>query len=213
MGGAEILVFSLAVSADGFLAGLAYGVRGLRIGWASLLAISLASLAMMSGSLFAGAQVEAWLESGRAKVLGAVLLAIVGGCICLEAWLKTTAPSGAPKPLIRWRISSLGLVIQVLREPTRADLDSSGTLNLAEAGLLGLALALDAFGVGLGAGLTGLGSWKLPVAVAGGNLALVPAGSWIGRRYGPRKLGEKGGLVPGLLLIGFALWQVLRGGV
>ena len=46
-------------------------------------------------------------------------------------------------------IASLGLVIQILRKPTVADFDKSGTISAGEALLLGIALSVDSFGAEL----------------------------------------------------------------
>ena len=54
-----------------------------------------------------------------------------------------------------FRIRPLGLVVKILREPTVADTDTSGMIDIKEALLLGSALALDALGAGLGAAATG----------------------------------------------------------
>ena len=53
-------------------------------------------------------------------------------------------------------IASLGLVIQILRKPTVADFDKSGTISAGEALLLGIALSVDSFGAGIGASLLGM---------------------------------------------------------
>ena len=205
-----VAFFAMAVSVDGFLAGLAYGLRGMRLPVVCLAIISLASVGIMSVALTAGTVLGVWLGAGRAELLGALILLIMGLWIILEAWLKVAAGECQEKPLLRWRIASLGLVIQVMRQPTRADLDLSGGLSWGEAVLLGLALALDAFGVGLGAAMTGLTTWALPAAVGVANLAFIPAGTWIGYRYSLGGLKEKGAFLPGLLLIFLAFWQALR---
>lgn len=205
-------LFALAVSVDGFLAGLTYGLRGIRLTVASLGIISATSVVVMLVSLLAGTALQAWLGAGRAELLGALILLAMGLWVVLEAWLDKAAQSRPDgRPLLRWRISSLGLVIQVMREPTRADLDQSGNLSGGEAVLLGLALAFDAFGVGLGAAVSGLATWVLPVAVGLANLALIPLGAWIGYRYSLGGLKEKGAFMPGLLLICLAFWQAWRG--
>ncbi|WP_081833596.1 manganese efflux pump [Geomicrobium sp. JCM 19055] len=47
------------------------------------------------------------------------------------------------------------MVIQILKKPTAADVDNSGTISVKEAVLLGVALSLDAFGAGFGASMLG----------------------------------------------------------
>ena len=63
--------------------------------------------------------------------------------------------SGENNAIATLRIKPLGIIIQILREPSRADLDSSGVISFREAFLLGTALALDALGAGMGASLSG----------------------------------------------------------
>ena len=46
-------------------------------------------------------------------------------------------------------------MIQILRKPTVADFDKSGTISAGEA-LLGIALSVDSFGAGIGASLLGM---------------------------------------------------------
>lgn len=59
------------------------------------------------------------------------------------------------KTLLNVEVQSLGLVIHILRKPTSADIDRSGTINGMEAVLLGIALSIDAFGAGIGAAILG----------------------------------------------------------
>ena len=47
-------------------------------------------------------------------------------------------------------------MIQILRKPTVADFDKSGTISAGEALLLGIALSVDSFGAGIGASLLGM---------------------------------------------------------
>ncbi|MGB9886639.1 MAG: sporulation membrane protein YtaF [Moorellales bacterium] len=207
-----ILLCTLAVSVDALLAGMAYGVRNAVVPGLSLLVVALASVGAMACALSAGELLSLYLRADQTVALGALILLAMGLWILLETWFKSTAPKEAPYRVWRWRISSLGLVIQVMREPTRADLDRSGRLSLAEAALLGVALALDAFGVGIGAALAGMATWILPVAVGSGNLLFLPAGLWLGRRSYRGVAGPRSSYLAGAALILLAFWQVLRGG-
>ena len=63
-------------------------------------------------------------------------------------------------------IASLGLVIQILRKPTVADFDKSGTISAGEALLLGIALSVDSFGAGIGASLLGYAPAMMAILVA-----------------------------------------------
>ncbi|UUZ93748.1 hypothetical protein LJK87_03290 [Paenibacillus sp. P25] len=59
-------------------------------------------------------------------------------------------PSPSAKEILYIELKRFGLVIQILRTPSIADMDRSGNISPYEAMLLGLALSLDAFGAGIG---------------------------------------------------------------
>ncbi|QGG49080.1 manganese efflux pump [Heliorestis convoluta] len=71
-------------------------------------------------------------------------------------------------------------MIQIFREPTDADLDSSGELSFKEAFLLGLALSMDALAAGFGASLLGGIPLFAPLIVGITLFFLVVAGLWWG---------------------------------
>ena len=61
------------------------------------------------------------------------------------------------EPIVfKWEIKSLGIVIQILKDPDHADFDRSGDIRGWEAIILGTALSLDAFGAGIGSAMLGL---------------------------------------------------------
>lgn len=58
--------------------------------------------------------------------------------------------------LLKIAIKSLGITIQVLRDPSNCDIDKSGIIDVKESLLLGLALSVDAIGVGIGSAAFGI---------------------------------------------------------
>lgn len=109
--------------------------------------------------------------------------------------------------LMRIRIRGLGIVVQVLREPGRADMDRSGAIDAGEALVLGVALGLDALAAGFGASLIGF-HLSIVGVVAAAQLFLTWLGLRLGRNYGARWLGERGFYVPGVILILIGLLQL-----
>jgi len=110
-----------------------------------------------------------------------------------------------------WRarlVRSLAMVPGLLDEPARADLDSSGTLTPGEAFLLGLALAIDALGVGFGAGMAGLSSTLTPLIAGATQFVFVSAGITIGRRIKMSALAPGLEKVPGGILILLGLMRL-----
>lgn len=73
-------------------------------------------------------------------------------------------------------LKPLGIIINILREPVKADFDNSGSINQFEALMLGLALALDAgWGPGLG-GRTGPVFFKPYISLIIGVMTLLFSG-------------------------------------
>ncbi len=218
----SVLAFAFALSLDGFGAGIAYGIRKIRIPVLSLLVISLASSAAIGVSMLGGHLVAGYLSAKAAGQIGAFLLILVGLWIVFQTWpanRKKAGPAGDisseelddnQEPILNVRIKALGLVVQVLREPTVADLDKSGYISPVEALVLGLALAMDALGAGFGAAMTGFRPVFTPLIVGAVKFLLVSSGLYIGRRYAANWLGDKAAVLPGWVLICLGLARVIK---
>ena len=153
----SILLFSLAVSADGFIAGLAYGINKIRITFIPLLMISAASALAVSFSMLLGRGIAAVLPEGSAGRVGSVILFTMGIFFLFKALrdLLHNLPAEDDRSLMTLNLRPLGIVISILKEPAAADMDASGEISRKEAFFLGLALAVDAMGAGIGIAITG----------------------------------------------------------
>lgn len=191
---AVLLVFGLALSLDGFAAGLAYGLRRIRVPIASMAIISLTSGLTISLSLFLGHLAARGIPPDTARFLGGALLILLGFWILLQALRSST------RRTLSIRIPQLGMVVQVLLEPLDADMDGSGCISAREAAVLGAALALDAFAAGFAIALSGLSSVFVPLFVVVGLFALLRLGMMLGERSA-HLLSYKVSLLPGCLLI------------
>lgn len=154
----SLLLLAFAVSLDNFSTGLAYGIKQMKLPLKSVVILSCCSgvallLAMMIGRLFG-------------QILSPHLASLIGGIILigLGAWAlfplfrshqKDEEELPHEKMIFKLELKSVGLVISILKTPTKADFDRSGTITGLEAVMLGIALSLDAFGAGLGAAMLG----------------------------------------------------------
>jgi putative sporulation protein YtaF len=202
-----------ALSLDSLSVGLLYGARRIRLPAAATLIVAgasglLLSLAMAGGSLLAGL-----LPPHLAGAVGGLLLMGVGlwiawGALRPKACVEASEAAAEPfRRVLRLQLGSALVVIEILREPGRADLDRSGSISLWEAGLLGIALALDSVAAGLGAGLAGA-NWLLPVLACALSWLFLSAGGWVGARV-PFKLEGRWGAVHGLVLLLLGLLRLL----
>lgn len=220
------VALALALSVDGLAVGVAYGMRRIRVPARSLFIIGLCSAACFAVALTLGEFVAAVVGLSAPHLIGAAVLVALGLWHLGKGWTESRAREAAAGAgeqssvtdrhrdgsddfgtLLRIRVRALGIVVQVLREPGRADLDRSGAIDVGEAVVLGTALGLDALAAGFGAAFVGFG-FSVVAVVAGAQLLVTWFGLWLGREHGVRFLGEKGFYVPGVILILIGLLQL-----
>ncbi|MCL4515406.1 MAG: sporulation membrane protein YtaF [Firmicutes bacterium] len=215
---APVILLAVAASLDNCAAGIAYGIRRIRVPATSNLLMAFLSALATWLTVAAGGYLGTAISLQLARLLGALLMIGIGLWVIFE-WPGEAARQEPPlekaqtKPgrspdfsgynylIMSWRLKPLGIIIQILREPSKADLDLSGTISLPEAFLLGTALALNALAGGLGAGLAGFPPLFTAVMVGALSYLLLWFGVYLGSRFGARWLGEKAPLFTGLALI------------
>src|SRR5690606_18772999 len=151
------------VSLDSFGVGVTYGMRKITIPIRSIAIIALCSGLVILLAMSIGQGLSMLFSPYLAESLGGFILIGIG------LWALTNvyrSKEGQPLPSdtsqkvdkqkkeIRYiwsmEIKKMGIVIQILRKPMMADFDKSGVISPVEAIVLGIALALDAFGAGIG---------------------------------------------------------------
>ena len=206
------VLFAVALSVDGFGVGITYGLRRIKIPWSSLLVICFCSGAAITLSMIFGSFLAGRFSVGLAKISGSLILILVGAGLFIQGLLnRSTDPApnlmrgaeaqAVPGPLLEFSIRPLGIAIQIYREPHRADLDQSGTINTAEALLLGAALALDAFTAGFGAALAGFPILVVVPAVIAVQYLFVSAGGLLAGALANVWQQYRVSFLPGLVLI------------
>lgn len=98
-------------------------------------------------------------------------------------------------------IQKFGLVIQILKKPSAADMDDSGSISGYEAMWLGIALSLDAFGAGLGAALLGLPPLLTSVMIAFFSGMFLVVGLKAGFRFANSSFVQSLTALPAIMLI------------
>lgn len=225
MNALSLALLALALSLDSLTVGLLYGARGIKLPWAAMAVVSGASGLLLAGAMSGGQALSAVLPAGVAQRLGALLLVGVGLWITYQTWrshgrpgaaapapvpgLSEPSPTpGGPLKVWRLRLGSIGVVIEILREPGAADIDHSGHISLTEACFLGIALALDSVAAGLGAAMAGFSPLGLPLAAAGGSLGLMFLGSRAARLL-PFKLEGPWSMLHGVALVALGLYRMV----
>ncbi|MCR3923059.1 MAG: sporulation membrane protein YtaF [Firmicutes bacterium] len=202
----SIMMLGMAVSFDGFGVGFAYGIRRVHIPPSSLLIICLSSASSMYLSMYVGSLIAHLFSKQMSAVVGGVMLMGVGFFI-----VRQSLQSGGRGEKREDCQESRGLAIlpSVLQEPARADFDCSGTITGKEAIVLGVALAMDAFGAGFGAAMMGFLALPTSLAVGITKFILISAGLLLGKHYSQTINGEKAAVFAGLVLMVLGISHLL----
>src|SRR5690625_235140 len=144
-----LLLLVIAVSLDGFTVGISYGLKHVKIPFIALFIIMMCSGMVVMTSMSIGHMLQFFITETMTNLLGGIIF-IMLGLFVLFSLRQTSTKNEKKLPRKKLKNKSTGLKT-VLKSPDNADLDQSGTSSLWEATLLGIALALDAFGAGLGA--------------------------------------------------------------
>lgn len=220
----SLLLVSLAISMDSVSVGLTYGLRKMRMPFLSLVVVSGCSFAVVYSVMLIGSSLTVWLTPDIGKRIGAAVLIgmglftlgrLVSPRSAAEEEQGIRAPQLAgkqeePQLTVLSQFRMFGLMIQILRDPARADADRSGHIMGWEAVMLGLALSMDAFGAGIS--LTFLGYPPLAVAlcIAVMSALLLAIGMALGRRAGQSKWLSRLTWLPPILLICIGVAKSLK---
>ena len=195
-----LLFLVIAVSLDGFGVGMTYGMRQVRVPIHALIIIMFCSGIVVMASMTLGTVLRSFISPDIAGMFGGVILILLG-LFSLYNILrpeKTNRNDGA----VKHRLDDLK---EVLVTPHNADLDQSGAISSSEALLLGIALALDAFGAGFGASMLGYSPLLTAGLVACMSGLFLLCGIKIGVLLSKNKMLQRLTFLPPLLLIGLGI--------
>jgi putative sporulation protein YtaF len=226
-----LLVLSLAVSLDGFGAGMMYGMRKIRIPWSSIAIVALCSGIVLFASMAVGSLFVGILSVRAAKMIGAVILIGIGVWAVFQMLAASSGDRGIAEAtesaegdeicstahgsgtqeetIVLWEIKRLGLIIKILKTPSVADIDRSGAISASEAVLLGIALSLDSVGAGIGAALIGFNPLATAVTIAVACGVFIAMGAKVGYAFSGFRWISKFSILPGCLLIVMGLYKLL----
>jgi putative sporulation protein YtaF len=207
----SLLALAFAVSLDGFGVGVTYGMRRIRIPVRSVIIITACSALVILVSMYIGKWLAYFLSPAATSYVGGIILIGIGLWTIYNVRRQQNTEEEEetgqedvvtePQSLVAFEIKSLGLVVQILKRPTSADLDRSGTISGIEAMFLGLALSLDAFGAGIGAALIGYEPWVTAFLIGTINCLFILSGLRLGFTYSEVGWMKRMTYLPGVLLI------------
>lgn len=210
-----IILLAVSLSFDAFGLGISYGINGTKISIVPKLLICFLSISVS----FIGIMLGVWLANSFGLTIGKWLGIFI--LICIGSWMIINSlKSGSvkspqkiinmnePRKIATFVIKSLGLTIMVVKNPSTADVDNSGEIDIFEALMLGIAINVDAFFACIGCVMSGCANNFIPFAIGFAQLAFLQFGLWNGEKIG-LQLGKNFiSFVPGSVLIIFALISI-----
>ena len=201
----SLILLTFAVSLDSFSVGLTYGLRKMHMPLRSISIIACCSAVSLLLAMLVGTILMNFLSPAFAETIGGSILILLGIWVLYQFFRASTANDATTfvdeRILFNLEIKSLGVVINILRKPTEADFDRSGSITGLEAFFLGVALSLDAFGAGIGAALLGYSPWLMAISVAVMSSLFVITGIKLGKIFSAVSWINKFSFLPGVLLI------------
>ncbi len=213
----SLFALAFAVSLDGFGVGVSYGLRKIRIPINSILIITSCSALMVIAAMEMGEWLSRFFSMHIADQFGAWILIGVGCWAIFNLYqnketyrnnVENVPIKQESKQVFKLEIKMLGLVIHILKTPTVADMDNSGTITGGEAALLGIALSLDAFGAGVGAALMGYSPWMTGLFVSILSTVFIGLGLRLGFVYSEIGWMKNLAYIPGIILILFGILKI-----
>lgn len=200
----QVFFLAAAVSFDSLAIGISYGMAQVKIPIRARALLSLISGAVFASAMLLGEMLRQWLPASAGNLLGGLLLIVLGA---YTLW-RANSPTEKSQ-IINVRIPGLGLIIQVFREPLRADLNNDQRLSLEESVLLGITLAFDSLAAGIGAAILELPLLGTSTAVALVSFLLVSLGLSRGSKIAHSQVHDsKLHSIPGFLIMFIGLLKL-----
>lgn len=149
---AGMLLLVMAVSLDGLGVGITYGMRKIKVPFVAIFIIMFCSGCIVYTSMTIGEVISNLLSTKITSMLGGSILIFLGVFSFINIFRSKNDSTHSQEMGDPSKLENLKTVMST---PDNADLDKSGVISSGEAVLLGLALALDAFGAGIGAAMLG----------------------------------------------------------
>ncbi|GAB3794625.1 sporulation membrane protein YtaF [Virgibacillus kimchii] len=191
----------IAVSLDSFGVGVTYGMRKIRVPLTGLLIIMLCSGIMVLLAMTIGNSLRSFISPSMAEVLGGGILIALGVFSLYNVLLSKREEAPEPR--------KQNILATVLNTPDKADLDQSGSISANEALLLGTALAMDAFGAGIGASMLGYSPMITALLIACMSGLFLFCGIKMGVLLSKNRVLQKMSFVPPILLIALGIFNIL----
>jgi len=151
----EALLLAVVLSVDVFAVSFAYGSSKIKIPFKSIMIITVIGSVILGLSIYVGSAFLPFMPLAVANGLSFGILFTLGLVKIFDSVIKrfVRKHSDSSKRM-EFSIFNVKFIMNVYADPEKADLDNSRVISAKEAVIVALAVAMDAFALGFGAGLS-----------------------------------------------------------
>ncbi len=193
------LLFATAANLDTLGVAVAYGIKNIKIKKHLYFIIAFVSTFGTFISMSVGIVLRDLLDKSYLNCIGSITLILIGIWFVKDFFVENN------KDMIKD-----DKIKEILIDPSIADKDHSGDLNLKECLTLSFVLTVNNIGVGIGASVIGLKIVELCVLTFIITILFFFLGISIGKNYLSKIFGKYSSLISGILIILIGIYEIFN---
>ncbi|XZN28199.1 sporulation membrane protein YtaF [Clostridium perfringens] len=197
----SILLFVIAASLDILVVSLAYGLKDIKINFSSTLVIASISALGTFISMILGKFLVDLIPVKLGDIIGGLVLLLLG-FYSIYSYFKEK------KILTSYNSENNSSPTFILENPEVADKDKSGNIDFKESLALSLALALNNFGLGIGASISGLNIAFTTISTFIISLIFISLGFYLSKTIKSKNISKNSNLIAGIIIIILSLFII-----
>lgn len=197
----SILLFVIAASLDILVVSLAYGLKDIKINFSSTLVIASISALGTFISMILGQFLVDLIPVKLGDIIGGLVLLALG-FYSIYSYFKEK------KILTSHNSENNSSPTSILENPEVADKDKSGNIDFKESLALSLALALNNFGLGIGASISGLNIAFTTISTFIISLTFISLGFYLSKTIKSKNISKNSNLIAGIIIIILSLFII-----
>ncbi|EPB8164429.1 sporulation membrane protein YtaF [Clostridium perfringens] len=197
----SILLFVIAASLDILVVSLAYGLKDIKINFSSTLVIASISALGTFISMILGKFLVDLIPVKLGDIIGGLVLLLLG-FYSIYSYFKEK------KILTSHNSENNSSPTFILENPEVADKDKSGNIDFKESLALSLALALNNFGLGIGASISGLNIAFTTISTFIISLIFISLGFYLSKTIRSKNISKNSNLIAGIIIIILSLFII-----
>ncbi|WP_243120937.1 sporulation membrane protein YtaF [Clostridium perfringens] len=197
----SILLFVIAASLDILVVSLAYGLKDIKINFSSTLVIASISALGTFISMILGQFLVDLIPVKLGDIIGGLVLLALG-FYSIYSYFKEK------KILTSHNSENNSSPTFILENPEVADKDKSGNIDFKESLAVSLALALNNFGLGIGASISGLNIAFTTISTFIISLIFISLGFYLSKTIKSKNISKNSNLIAGIIIIILSLFII-----